>query len=82
MNIALLQILADRSIVGEVAIVHQGFVQANERMCAARVPDASLGGIAVMADPHVGMQVLDLVIADHVIAETDHLEHQQVPAVG
>ena len=42
-DVALAQVLADRVVVGEVAVVDQRLVQADERVRAARVPDAALG---------------------------------------
>ena len=52
-EVALGEVLAHRMVVGEIAIVHQGFVHADEWMAAARVPHAPPGGIALVGDPHV-----------------------------
>ena len=51
-------------------------------MRPARVPDPALGRIAVMADPDVSPDVFQLVGANHVVAVGDHLQDQQVLAVG
>ncbi len=51
-------------------------------MRAARMPDLALGRIAMVADPDMGVQVFESVIANHVITVTDHLEHDHVLAVG
>ena len=44
MDVVLLQIFGDGIVVGEIAVVHQGFIQPDEGMSAARMPDAPLVG--------------------------------------
>jgi len=48
-DVALPQILAHGVVVGEIAVVHQGFVQAHERVRPAGMPHAPLGGVALVA---------------------------------
>ena len=55
-NLALLQVLTNRMIIGKIAVMHQGFVHAAKGMGAARMPDSTLGGIALMGDPDVRLE--------------------------
>ncbi len=72
------QVLADRGVVGGVAVVHQRLVETDEGTRAAGVPDPPPGRVAVVPDPDVRVQVLEPVMADHVVAVADHLEHRRV----
>ncbi len=53
-DIALSEVLADRVVVGKVAVVDQRLVEPDKRMRPARMPNAALGGIPLMGDPDVG----------------------------
>ena len=46
------------------------------------MPDAALGREPLVGDPHVGAEVLDLVIFDDRLGKTDDLKDHDVPAVG
>jgi len=41
-----------------IPVMDQGLVQADKRMGPARVPDAALGGIPLMGDPDVGLEII------------------------
>ena len=69
-------------VVGEIAVVNQGLVHADEGMSPSRVPDPALGRITLVADPDVGGHLLDPIIPDHVLGVTDDLEDDQVAGVG
>ena len=62
-DVALAQVLGDPVVVGEVAVVHQRLVHADEGMRAAGMPDAALGRVALVGDPDVRRQVLQAVVA-------------------
>ncbi len=62
--------------------MNQGFVQTDEGMGAARVPDSPLGWITVVADPDMRVNIFELVVADHIIAICNHLQHHHVFAMG
>ena len=79
---ALRQVFADRMVVGEVPVVHQGGIDAAEGMGAAGMPDAALGGEALVGDPDMGAEVLDLIVFDDGLGVSDHLENHDVFAVG
>ncbi len=49
-------------VIGEVAVVHQGGVERREGVGAAGVPDPAPGGIALVGDPDVGLEIQQLVI--------------------
>jgi hypothetical protein len=68
-------------VVGEVAVVDQRLVHAHERVRAAGVPHAALGGVALVGDPDVGFEVLELVVLDVLLGVAHQLEHQLVAAV-
>ena len=80
-DVALPQVLADRVVVGEVAVVDQRLVQPDERVRAARVPHAALGGIALVGDPDVGLEILELVVLHVLLGVAHQLEDQQVSRV-
>ena len=76
------QVFADRVIVGEVAVVDQGLVQTDERMRPAGMPNAALGGIALVGDPDVGPHVGHAVILHGRLGKAHDLHDDQVPGVG
>ncbi len=80
-DVPLLQVLGDRVVVGEVAVVHQRLVQAHERVRPARMPHAALGGISLVSYPHVGVEVLQLVVLHVLLGVTHALEDQEVAGV-
>ena len=75
------QVLGHRVVVGEVAVVDQGLVQADERVGAAGMPDAALGRIALVGDPDVGPRVRHAVILHGRLGEAHDLDDDQVPGV-
>ncbi len=81
-DVALRQIGCHGGIVGEVAVVDQGFVQTDERMRATGVPDAALGRVAVVADPHMRPHVMQTIGLYDVVSVAHHFERQEVLAVG
>ena len=81
-EIALLQIFADRVVIGKIPVVNQGFVHAAERVGPARMPDAALGRIALMGDPDVGLEFFQLVIAGDQLGIAHDLQNHHVLAVG
>ncbi len=82
LHAALLQIFARRVIIREVTVVHQGLVQAGERMCAARMPNPPSGGVPLVCDPHVSLEVVQLVVPDHVLRVPHDLQYHHVATVG
>ena len=80
-DVALPEVLADGVVVREVAVVHQRFVHPDERVRAARMPDAALGGIALVRDPDVRVEVLELVVPNDLLGVADQLEDEQVARV-
>ena len=82
MVVALFQIFVYRLIVGEIAVMHQRFVERAEGMAAARMPDAAAGRIALMGQPGMGLEIIQLVIADDVLRIADDFQDHHVPAMG
>ena len=81
-DIALAQVLAHGVVVGEVTVVHQGFVQADEGMRPTRMPYPPFGGVALVGNPHAGALVFQLVILHHLLGVAHDLEHRKVPPVA
>ena len=81
-NVALAQVFAKAVVIGEVSIVHQGLVQADERMGPARMPDAPLGWVALVGNPHPGHLVLKLVILHHLLGIAHDLQNNEVAPVA
>ena len=81
-EMALAQVFADRKVVGEVAVVHQGGVQGRKGMGAAGVPDPSPGGVALVGDPDVGLKIQEVVIESGFFGVAHDLEDHQVAPLG
>ena len=81
-EMALAQIFAHRKVIGEVAVVHQGGVEGREGVGAAGVPDPAPGGIALVGDPDVGLEVQQLVIVSGFLGVAHDLQDQHVAALG
>ncbi len=81
-DVALAQVSADRVVVGEVAVVHQGLVQADEGVRPARMPHPPFGGIALVGDPDVGHQVFQAVVGGCLLGVAHDFEDQQVSPVA
>ena len=76
------QVLADRVVVGEVAVMDQRLVESHERVRPARVPHAAFGRIALMGDPDMGLHVGHPIVLDGRFGKADDLEHHQIARVG
>ncbi len=81
-DVALAQILADGVIICEVAVVDQGLIQADEGMRAAGMPDASLGGIALMSDPDVRRLLFKPVVSHYLFGIAHDFQHRQISPVA
>ena len=77
-DVPLCQVGADRCIIGKIAIMDECLVHPNEWVGTAGMPDFPFRRIAMMPDPNVGVEIFQPVIANHIIAVADHLEHEQV----
>ena len=80
-DVVLAQVFGDAEVVGEVAVVDQGLVHADEGVRAGGVPDAALGRIALMGDPDVSREVVHPIVLHHLFGIADDLEDQQVSGV-
>ena len=78
LDVALGKIGADGGIIGEVSVVHQGLVHADERVSATGMPHLTFRRIAMVPDPDMGTQVFQPVIAHDIIAIANHLEDEHV----
>ncbi len=81
-DVPLAEVLGNGVIVGKVAVVDEGLVQPGERVGAAGVPDAPLGRVALVGDPDVGLEGLELVVLGDLLRVADDLEDHHIPAVG
>jgi hypothetical protein len=80
-DVALQEVLGHRVVVGEVAVVDQRLVEPDKGMGAAGMPYPALCGVSLVGDPHVGVEVLELVVLDDLLGVAHDLEHEQVPPV-
>ena len=80
--VSLLEIFADRLVVGKIAIVHERLVECAERMAAAGMPDPAARRIALVGEPCVGLEIIQLVVPDDVFGITNDLQDHHVPAMG
>ena len=81
-DVVLPQVLGDRIVVGEIAVVHQRFIHADEGMGAAGMPDAPFGGIPLVGDPAVGLEIVQQIILGDQLRVTHDLQDHQIPAMG
>ncbi|MFA5374276.1 MAG: hypothetical protein WC455_00745 [Dehalococcoidia bacterium] len=79
---ALLQVFQHGLVVGEVAVVHQGLVERAEGVAAAGVPDAAAGGVALVRQPGMGLEIVELIVTDDVLGVAHDLQYHHVPSVG
>src|SRR2546428_970727 len=82
MDVPLRQILHYRMIIRKVTVVDKRLVQSYKRVGAAGMPDPALRRIAVVANPDVSFEILQLVILYNIISIADQFENNQVLAVG
>jgi hypothetical protein len=80
-DVALQQVLGHRVVVREVAVVDQRLVEADKGMRAAGMPHAALRRVALVGDPGVGAEVVELVVLDDLLGVAHDLEHEQVAPV-
>ena len=78
----LFQIFADSMIVGKITVVNQGFIQPDERMGPAGMPDPTFGGVALMCDPAVGLKILEKIVLGHLFGIADDFQDHDISAVG
>jgi len=69
-------------IIREIPVMHQRFIQANERMGSSRMPDASFCGITLVGDPCMSLEVLELIVLHILLGVSDKLKNQDISAVG
>ena len=68
-------------VIGKVPVVHQGLIHPDERMGPAGMPDPPFGGISLVGDPDVGLEILQLVVLGRLLGIPDDLQDHHVPAV-
>ena len=81
-EVALAQVFRNGVVVGEVTVVDQRLVETDKRMRPGRVPDSTLGGVPLVRDPDVGLEVVQLVVLDHLLGIADDLQDEKIPAMG
>ena len=77
----LLQVFAERMVVGEIAVMHQGFVHAAEGVRPTRVPHLSLGRVALVGNPAVGFEILQQVVLNNMLGIADQLQDHNIASV-
>src|SRR6267143_5591455 len=81
MDVPLRQVLHYRMIIRKITIVHKRLVQSYKRVGAAGMPDTTLRGIAVVANPDMCLEIFQSVILYNIISIADQFENNQVLAV-
>src|SRR6266702_2840017 len=69
-------------IIRKITIVDKRLVQSDKRVCTARMPDPALRRIAVVANPHVSLEIFQPVVLYNIISIPDQFENNQVLTVG
>ncbi len=80
--VSLLEVFADRLVIGEIAVVHERFMKRAERMAAAGMPHPAARGVPLVGKPDVGLEIVEFIIPDDILRITDDLQDHHVPAVG
>ena len=52
-------------VIGKVSVMDKRFIETDKGMCPGRVPDPPLGGVTLMRDPYVGLEIVQFVILDY-----------------
>ena len=81
-DVSLTQILGHRMVVGKIPVVDKGLVESNKWMCAGRVPNPTLGRVPLMSDPDVGLEVVKLVVLDHLFGISHDLQNKKISTMG
>ncbi len=81
-EILLAQILCHGVVVGKIAVVHQGFVESHKGMSPSRMPDFSLGGVSLVGDPYMGLEIVQLIILHDLLSISYNFEDKEIPAVA
>ena len=81
-KVALAQVFAHGKVVGEVAVVHQGGVQRRKGVGAAGVPHPAPGGVALVGDPDVGLEIQEIVVEGGFFGVAHDLEDHEVAPLG
>ena len=58
-------------IVGKVAVVDQSLIQTDERMGTTGMPDPSLGGVPLMRNPAVGLEIFQKIVLGDLLGIAD-----------
>jgi len=69
-------------IIGKIAIMDKGLIQADKGMCPGRMPNSSLGGITLVSYPDMRLEIVKFVVLDHLLGIANYLEDEKVAAVG
>ena len=69
-------------VIGEVAVVNQRFVQAGERVRPPGMPHSASGGVPLMGDPDVSVEVVQLIVFDGLLGIAHDLDYHHVSALG
>src|SRR5438132_11415810 len=68
-------------IIRKVTVVDERLVQSDKRVCAAGMPDPTLGRVSVVADPDVSLEVFQSIVLYNIISIPDQFENNQVLTV-
>ena len=80
-GVVLFQVFAECVIVGEISVMHQGFVHTAEGVRPAGMPHPSLGGVALVGNPAVGFEILQQVVLDDLLCIADKLQYHDIASV-
>jgi len=82
MVVPLFEILQDGLVIGKVTVVHQRLVERAEGMTATGMPHAPARRIALVGQPGVGFEIVQLVVADDVLGIADYFEDSSCSGRG
>ena len=81
-DISLAQILRNRIIIGKITVVNEGLVETDKRMSAAGMPYSTLGWIALVGNPEIGVKILQFIVLGDLFRIPHNLEDHHIAAMG
>src|SRR5262245_4867389 len=78
MQSILFQVFAHPEIICKVTIVHQRFMNTNERMRTPWMPHPTFSWISLMCDPTMCAGICEFVILNYLFCKTNRLKHHKI----
>ena len=69
-------------VIGKIAIVNERFIHTDKRMGAGRMPHFPFGGITLMGDPDVRLEIIKFIVLDDLFSVTYYFQYEKITSMG